>query len=334
MEIVESRSPSPSAGSGDDGDSGDDDGDSGDDDDDGRGESPGVDDDDRGESPGVDDGSDQYPLPTGAEVLRIQRYPFKSKPTNKTLYKYLKSLPHKDLYVWFPDQIEDGNNHPSGLAPGWHRVTSITEPKHKKIRPYFYEMKFDRSEFRDEDECREYNAKKDPPWNFSIPKGKYYCPTNKHGNWTILYKHVVTMNDEIEEIAADGNCLYRAIAWVEGYREEPAQTFRITEYRNECFNYYINLTDEQRLEHGFDTPNQLIIYANKVLQDGEWGSEKELVILSKKHGMNFHLYYAIPGESNKYNLFNRDNTINTTDSAKTGHYLYTGSHYNVFRVGE
>lgn len=299
VEIVHSRSPSPDAGTGDDGDGSD----GGGDDDDIH--------DDRGESPALQSDSDQPP--SGDNVLRIENYPFKPRPSYQYVYDFFKTS--KDLYVWFPDLI-DGKEHPSGLAPGWHKVAALTQPseKHRRTKPNFYEMKFDVSEFRGADygekqlNHERYNSKS-PPWSFSLPRSLYY-PDNPQGNWTILYTHVVTRKFNRIVIPGDGACLFRAIAYFQGddfKRDMVQQGQKANELRH-------NAIDEaQKIENKEDWERQntgssetFVQYVFRMLQPGEYGTAFELTMLSKHLEQSFDVYVKLPGKD-KYQRYLRTN---------------------------
>ncbi len=326
VEIVHSRSPSPDAGTGDDGDGSD----GGGDDDDIH--------DDRGQSPALQSDSDQPP--SGDNVLQMKDYPFKPRPTYKYVYDFFKTS--KDLYVWFPDII-DGKEHPSRLAPGWHKVAALTQPseKHRRTEPNFYEMKFDKEDFRGADDAEKkrnherYNSKS-PPWSFSLPRSLYY-PANPQGNWTVLYNHVVTIQSRINRITGDGHCLYRAIAWFEhaDYRSEPAQMNRVRDYRAECAWYYEEHIQnvEDAIKYDFASMEEVGKYVTGLL-DKAHGTHKELIILSQLLNMNYRVYEQIPGTENKFYLTNQENFVGAT---RTGHYLYTrdgvdDGHYDVLEL--
>lgn len=334
VEIVHSRSPSPDAGTGDDGDGSD----GGGDDDDIH--------DDRGESPALQSDSDQPP--SGDNVLRIENYPFKPRPSYQYVYDFFKTS--KDLYVWFPDLI-NGKEHPSGLAPGWHKVAALTQPseKHRRTKPNFYEMKFDVSEFRGADygekqlNHERYNSKS-LPWSFSLPRSLYY-PVNSQGNWTVIQNNVVIMNDKIKVIKGDGACLFRAIAYFQGSQYEAVEDDEFGEdiaQRAKFHNQTEKATELRELaieqawhhEEAFENQNHehretLIEYRTRMEQLDEYGTHFELTMLALYvlH-QNFEVYVKVPSSDN--NTYSRIHRIDTGDGQERHKLLFVNNnHYNV-----
>ena len=302
VEIVDSRSPSPDAGTGDDGD-----------------DSDGGDDDDRrGPSPGVEDDSMRYPLPRGDDFLRIEKYPFTGKrgPTHKQLYDFITTSPNKKLYVWFTERDNDGKELDYKLAEGWHAVRELTPPDRLKgIQQYHHPMMFEQSAFQGEGDERRNNwqayiDKKDPPWNFYLPRDQYYCPDNPQGNWTILYTHVVTREFQKIDILGDGACLFRAIAYFQGdeFKEDVVQqSEKAMDLRARAIEVAAlpeNKADWQNYISGMnETWDQ---YASRMSNPNEYGTAFELTMLSKHLQQSFDVYVKLPGE-NKYNRYLRTN---------------------------
>lgn len=294
VEIDDSRSSSPDAGSGDDGDGSDDD------------------DDSRGHSPGVEDDSMPYSLPTGDDFMRIEECPFTGKrgPTHKQLYDFMTSSSNKKLFVWFSKRDNDGNELEYKLAEGWHPVQALTPPDRlKKIQQYHHPMMFGQSAFQgvgDEqiNNWQAYRNRKDPPWNFYLPKNQYYCPDNPRGNWTILYTHVVTMEFEKVDIPGDGACLFRAIAYFQGddFKEEVQQLQKANQLRKEA----IDEAEKNENIPDWEEQNELDItfadYRSRMEQSAVYGTAFELTMLSKRLKQSFDVYVKLPGK-NKYNRY-------------------------------
>lgn len=302
VEIVDSRSPSPNADSNDSDDS-----------------DGGDDDDSRGQSPGVEDDSMRHRLPREDDILRIEKCPFTGKrgPTHKQLYDFINTSPNKKLYVWFTERDKNGKEVDYKLAEGWHAVQQLTQPDRiENIQQYHHPMQFNQSDFQGESEEEQknnwqaYRDKNDPIWNFYLPINQYYCPDNPHGNWTILYTHVVTKEFQKVTIPGDGACLFRAIAYFQGdeFKEDVVQqSEKAMDLRAraievaalpenkalwQIYNSKLNETWEE--------------YAGRMLSPDEYGTAFELTMLSKHLQQSFDVYVKLPGE-NKYNRYLRTN---------------------------